>query len=652
MSNTFFKIMLSILLYWGWIGVGIASPSVALHSEGAIHVAPAGKMYVQGGIHVNEGATATVSQEGLMVLTGDFIHDASTNVFTTVYDTAQKGTVEFRGTTDQEITTTKLAYTPGMGGSTSGKMDRKTMFLKFPDFKINNGNKVIITPSMGVSINNLAFTSGNLLLKSDENGGNNQDASLLVDKNVDYTGGHMEIERNVRYNMGVVTGENFESIRYFGFAAPMKNMYLDYFTDHWVFDQRMNDGAGGYDYRRYQKFEPGIGYFVIVRGTPNIGEDDFIQNGLLIKNEHFLFNRTFYSDFFDWYWTVPAEDNPVPQEMLNTGNISIPGGLKQGDNYLGNPYTCALDINALFTHWSGSIVPSVWVWSGQAGNWLTITNDMSTMDNGEKVIPSQQMFVIEGVNNVGSFNIPASARTHNAHRFLRSDSPLNNELLIEVRDAELDNYTRMAIGLRSWGKLSGDDESDAKWLVNEDTNTPQVYAVVPGNKDSSATTALTINAIPEDTRSTNFDFVPAKIDGNRKYIMRITRQESLETGMAILIDKKEKKEINLFENDTYEFFAGKNDDTQRFTIRFAPENDTDTENINAVPRDINLNNQVLYITNNRDSDIGKSVEIYNASGLLVFKNEVTHTGTNIYDVNLLNGVYIVKSGETIKKIKK
>jgi len=458
----------------------------------------------------------------------------------------------------------------------------------------------------------------------------------------------MEIERNVIYNLGKVAGTT--GFKYFGFSAPLANMYLDYFTSHWVFDQRMNGGAGDYDIHRYHQFDPGIGYFVVIREQPNTtmtNPTDSIRDGLLIQTEHFLFNRTFYPDFWGWNWSasVTASDNPFPQEVLRTGDVTIPGGLKVGDNYLGNPYTCALDVNALFTAWGSNINPTMWIWSGQASNWLVITQDMSTMDGAQKVVPSQQMFVVEGVNNLSTFTIPASARTHNAHRFLRStDNSPHNELLIEVQDWELDNFARMAIGLRSWGKLSGDDGSDAKWIKNEDTNVPQVYAVAPDD-------TLSINSLPEDTRSTDFDFVPAQIAGSRKYIMRISRQESLSTPMAVLIDKKENKEINLFENNTYEFFADMNDSTQRFSIRFAPEGVNDMKDVKDNVREAYYQKQSLYITNNLESDIQKPVEVYNVSGQLVYRNEIQQAGTNSYELNLTAGVYIVKSGEMIKKIK-
>ena len=651
-------VMLLILPCLGWVNLS-AAPPVVFHSKGAVQVSPSGVMYVSGGMHMLDGAVVT--QNGLTVLTGDFIHDASTNVFTTNYTGTVTGMVEFRGNEIQTVTTGNPAYTPKSGGSTAGKMDRKTMYLKFPDFKIKNGEKVVITPSMGVSVNRLFFTDGNLRLKSDENGSNDQDASLLVEKSVDnddYSGGYMEIERNVIYNLGKVAGT--AGFKYFGFSAPLSNMYLDYFTDHWVFDQRLNGGAGGYDIRRYQKFDPGVGYFVIIRQEPNItvtDPEDYIRNDLQMRNEHFLFNRTYYDDFKDWPWwntEIPSADKPVPQEKLNTGNVSIPGGLKMGDNYLGNPYTCALDIDALFTYWGSSIQPQMWIWSGQAGNWLVVTKDISTidMDNSQKVVPSQQMFVVEGLGNVSSFTIPASARVHNAHRFLReAESPLHNELLIEVQDAELDNYSRMAIGLRSWGKLSGDDESDAKYIKNEDVNVPQVYAVVPSKDASVPYDTLTINSLPEDTRSTDFDFVPAQIEGSRKYIMKISRQESLNTEIAMLADRKEKVEINLFENDAYEFFANKDDDAQRFSILFAPKGITPMDETGIRPREAYLREQTLYVSNNRESDIGNPVEVYNTSGLLVYRDEIIQAGTNTYELNLAEGVYIVKSGEITRKVK-
>ncbi len=651
-------VLLSILLFsQGWINLE-AAPPVVFSSKGPVSVSPIGTMYVKGGMHMFPGAT--VIQNGLTVLTGDFLHDAQTNVFNTNYSGNVTGVVKFGGNEEQKITTNLEAYTPKAGGATTGKMDRKSMYLKFPDLVVNNGNRVIITPSMGVSVNKLIFTNGKLRLKSDENGGNDQDASLLVEKTAEgYTNdNHMEIERNVIYNRGKVAGTT--GFKYFGFSAPIANMYLDYFTDHWVFDQRLEGGVGGYDIRRYQRFDPGVGYFVVVREQSNTtvtNPTDYIRDGLLIQNEHFLFNRTFRDDFFNWTWNaqIPAGDNPKPQEMLSTGDVTIPGGLKIGDNYLGNPYTCALDIDALFTSWGGNVKPTMWIWSGQASNWLVVTKDITTidMDSKQKVVPSQQMFVVEGVSVVPTFRIPASARTHNAHRFLRSDNTsLKNELLIEVQDAELDNYSRMAVGLRSWGELSGGDESDAKYIKNEDVNIPQVYAVVPHKSISIPYDTLTINSLPEDVRSTNFDFVPAQIDGNRKYIMKISRQESLTTEMAVLVDRKEKIEIDLFENDTYEFYADRFDDTQRFTVLFAPENTTNKEGPSIRTRNAYFQDQTLYVTQNSESDVRKPVEVYNASGLLVYRGQIIQTGTNSYQLNLADGIYIVKSGEMVKKFKK
>jgi hypothetical protein len=377
---------------------------------------------------------------------------------------------------------------------------------------------------------------------------------------------------------------------------------------------------------------------------------------MLMKNENFLFNRTFYEDFWDWYWapTMPPADNPCPQEVLSTDDVAIPGGLKATDNYLGNPYTCALDVNDLFNYWSSSnIEKKIWLWSGQAESWLTITEDMSTIDTDsqQKVIPSQQMFVVEGLSSDPSFVIPKSARTHNAHRFLKGDAPLRNELLIEVRDPETDSYSRMAIGLRSWGKLSGDDSSDAKYLKNENTGVPQIYAVVPHKDSSVPFDTLTINSLPEDVHFTDFNFVPAQMEGNRKYIMRISRQQSLTTPLAVLTDKKTENEINLFENSVYEFFAGKNDDNQRFSIRFVPQDVNRIADAEIVPRDAYTHKQVLYITNNLESDAGTPVEIYSASGLLVYRNEITQVGVNSYPLSLTTGVYIVKSGEIVRKIK-
>ncbi len=673
--------VLLLLSFWGWINLS-AAPPVVFYNKGAVQVSEPGKMYVKGGMHMNPGAAVT--QNGLTVLTGDFIHDAFSNVFTTNYSTVT-GTVEFRGNTDQMVTTRLEAYTPAQTGGNSGKMDRKNMFLKFPDFKINNGNRVIVTPSMGVSVNNLIFDSeihgGRLRLKSDSNvqdpsarpdddlflENTDQDASLLVEgiaigykdstKTVIGSGDYMEIERNVRYNRGRVADDDEpdpieDPMKFFGFSAPLNNIHLDYFTDHFVFDQRLNGGEGDYNSKRWNRFEPGVGYFIIIREVPhqhvNPRPQDNVVNGMYIQNEHFIFNRTFYPDFFTWGFPGYSEEGQ-PQEVLNTDNVTVP--LKTGENYLGNPYTCALDVKKLFAAWNGLIKPEMKIWSGYGGNWLTLTPDMSTTDDPQPVIPSQQMFCVEGLEDKGNFEIPKSARTHNAQRYFRSNNTFRNELLIEVRDAELENFSRMVIGLRSWGELSGEDQSDSRFLQTPDGVSPQLFAVVPHKDSSVPYDTLTINSLPEDVTSSDFDFVPSfKKKGNRKYIMNFRRQESLETEMAVLIDKKTKMEINIWETSSYEFYADMNDDTQRFAVLF--KSPTQIEEANLRPRDAYLQNQTLYIIHNQESDIRKPVEIYNASGMLVYKNEIVQAGTNTYELNLAEGVYIVRSGEMVKKIRR
>ncbi|MDR0231417.1 MAG: T9SS type A sorting domain-containing protein [Dysgonamonadaceae bacterium] len=723
-------VMLLVLSSFGWIN---AVPPVAFYNKGAVQVATNGTMYVKGGMHMASEVVsgtvvsdAVVTQKGLTVLTGDFIHDASSNVFTTIYGASSNpvtGTVEFRGNTDQMVTTRLEAYTPAQTTPARlDQMDRSTQYLKFPNFKINNTKRVIITPSMGVSVNNLDFTSGRLRLKSDPikdaedyKAGvilGDQDASLLVEGSaIGYvdsiagtvgSGNFMEIERNIVNNRGNITDWGDDPVRYVGFSTPLANMYFDYFTDHFVKDFRLVN-EDSLQRRPWERFQPGLGYYIAVRNEPNtttLNPKDFTRDGMYIQNKEFVFARTFYPDFFDedgidnhpwnygwdpykkenmgyeWQSGISMGGEKMPQEILSTGDVSIPNGLQYGYNYLGNPYTCALSTDALFRYWeteeggkvnydidNGDFYPWIWVWSGQDGcRYLITKDDMNTldMDNEEKVIPSQQLFVVLSKTR-SSFTIPASARIHNPHRFLRRAEPLRNELLIEVRETGLDKRSRMAIGLRSWGKESGDDKSDveifeAEGKVNvKDATTPQIYARVPKTEGSSASIKLSINSLPEETVSTDLEFVPSKLNGTRKYEMKFRRWESLETDIVLLIDKKTGAQHNIREDGPYKFEAefetGNNPDLyKRFTILF--KNPNQIENSNICLRDAYFHGQTLHITNNKESDIGKSIQIYSTSGMLIYRNEINYAGTNTYELNLTEGVYIVKSGEMVKKIKK
>jgi len=731
--------MLLILSSFGWIN---AVPPVVFYNKGAVQVATNGTMYVKGGMHMASEVVsgtvvsdAVVTQKGLTVLTGDFIHDASSNVFTTIYGASSNpvtGTVEFRGNTDQMVTTRLEAYTPAQTSPARlDQMDRSTQYLKFPNFKINNTKRVIITPSMGVSVNNLDFTSGRLRLKSDKNSiAEHQDASLLVAgvafgyqdslKNVICSGNFMEIERNTFNIPGDVNSWTLGSRRAIGFAAPLKDMYYDYFSNHVVEDLRITPHPKwGYRlHRPWVRFTPGLGYFAAIRQVTNTEVDgDYLEDGMPIINEKFVFGHTFYPDFFkpsdnvvselypcgsypwnkgvDQYnncapltpstkgfpWEYEWQDGismdnpegvPQPQETLNTGDVPV--SLVAGSNYLGNPYTCALDVDALFEYWKNNcgaqygyevqekgdnFYPWVRIWDGKINNYLFLGygDGMTTLDGGERIIPAQQLFVIYANAAVlHDFKIPASARTHNPHRFMRAaQTPLRNELLIEVMQKEVIKGSRMAIGLRSWGKESGDDRSDVKFTPNNDIHTPLIYATVPEKKGSATPVKLSINSLPEEIVSTDFDFVPMQIEGTYKYVMKFSRWESLETEIVLLRDNATGVLHNIRKDGAYEFEAkfetGEGSDFhKRFTIMFKYPNQIEDSNI--LPRDAYFYGQTLNIIYNQESDIRKPVEIYNTSGLLIYRNEINQTGTNSYELNLVEGVYIVRSGEMVKKIKK
>ena len=660
------------------LGVGwlfLLFPSLSAQDQNDVCLYNTGKMYVggepantalriEGSLRMKDSASTElmVTQAGTTRLSGNFWHDALNHVFTNYADAPTVGKIVFQGENrEQTITSSLLSYNLAVGGDQTGATNRKTMFLNMPDVEVTNHVRLTVTPQMGVSVHDLLLTNGNIRLKSDANvymhmgtsdkadaSSLEMDASLLVSGTVSYAstsvnnaGGHAEIERNLAYNLGRIAGEEV-TYKYVGFSAPLSNMYMDYFTNHWVYDLTNNE----YEIRRYARFIPGRGYYLVVRGTPNPEDpENYVKDDQIINTNSFVFNRSYYSDFLYFHENeVSADDKQFPQEKLTTENCVIQGGLIEGYNYLGNPYTCALSIPEMFESWGmewtteseDNITPKIWLWAGQSDNSLVVTPDMSTTDGMETIIPSQQMFAIEAKQAQAEFAIPASARVHNPMRFLRANKVIQNELLLEIKDAELGNYSRVAIGLRSWGKPEGDDRSDAEMSVSRDKLVPQCYAL------SSDNIELSINSLPEDTRKTDLHFIPAQYDGEREYLLQASRQYSMETEAVLLKDNLTGEIIDLRKTDSYVFSAHKDDPSNRFTILFAPENVSGLDETNTTLLTCRYAKGELIVKGLQESDLNATLSIYDMQGRLLQQSAISDYPEQRMEIHGNNGLYIAK----------
>ena len=637
---------------------GQDASSVRFVNKGKMAVAPNGgtSLFVPYSMEMLPGAE--VSQTGRTVLGGDFLHNATGNVFTTNYDNLPgiTGVFAFSGNNGytQKITSTLTPYDP-QSSYVSGMMNKGNMSLSFPNMEISN--RVKVAPQMGISVRNLEFNGANLLLESDANGSNNgidwaeskdQDASLLVHGiasgyGTDDNTGYPEIERVVKANFGQSISAISNRI---GFSAPLSNMYLDYFSDHWVYDPQEKR----YLTSRAAQFVLGKGYFVFIREKDgqknNQHPEDDVDDRLTIQNTTFLFARNYYDDFLVRFGALLDTDDQVkPQEKLVTDNVPV--SIKTGDNYLGNPYTCAIDIEKLFTLWGEDwqtntpvirFKKEVDIWDGKASGFLKVTPDMSALDNGEKVIASQQLFLVQSNQTVATgVSIPKGTRTHNAHRFLRSNESYNNEIMLEVRENKLGTYSRLVCGFRSWATDLGDDPSDASFKLSQSGLSPMLYTTAADGKQ------LSISAIPFETPYVDVSFIAAdSLRGERNYQLRATRQESLTTESAILIDKLTGTEQDLFQTPVYEFTSQAGNFHDRFRIVFSPSQTNGVDKFESDMHRIYSVGNTLYLSGFLESDIDNPFAVYSTTGIVAYQNKISHAGTSTYELNLVPGIYVVR----------
>ncbi|MDR1162046.1 MAG: hypothetical protein LBK45_06875, partial [Tannerellaceae bacterium] len=109
-------------------------------------------LYIQGDIKA--GQSSKIDHQGKTVLTGNFINDVTDgNVFS-----SQGGIFEFKGKASQQII---------------GKANRSSHYIKFPNQVIINmaatdltQSTVVIDTCMGISVKNLKFKNGRMVLAS------------------------------------------------------------------------------------------------------------------------------------------------------------------------------------------------------------------------------------------------------------------------------------------------------------------------------------------------------------------------------------------------------------------------------------------------------------------------------------------------------
>jgi len=643
-------------------------------------------LYIGGGYKAS--GSSRFELDGIATLTGDFHNDnTSGNVF--VHN--ENGTFEFRGSKVQYI---------------RGTADKKTSYIDFPNLMINNltvvsneatdTSAVLIKSNIGITTQNLEMKRGRLIIDSDTTQARMSNiAHLLVEKDVKYPAnndGRPKHEKGI-IQVNLAAGKNHEQKRLMGFTPPFKRIYADYLFYNFL-SRPTNTGLFGDERELIRNpktpIESGKGYIVglgiIPMDDPYYTESWDPQWKDAKAEDRFTEKISFARNFAPASFTKYVNEEPAitdefSGEVLNTAeDVSI--DLKEGWNYLGNPYTSPLDMKDFLKvttsttdPWGvsrgipdmeeGTLEARYFVLSQGNGSYdgtkpvnerfkfsvsyLVAQTDGNTIELDDELestlLAPMQLFLVWKNTPTGTndkIKLPREFRTHGDVKYLRNveenEPPkrIDNELLIQTRDSKTEGYDRLCLVFRENARMDSGDAYDCMKIFNNSGGVNQIYTLSEDNME------LTTNVLPFTCEKRIMYFKPSA--EKQEVFLNAHRLTSL-TGLedVILEDTQTKYSKSLLTNPEYSFISSPDDPANRFVLHFrntvgiGDGDDDDSDDINMY-----YINNTLTIQGLINDDIGSIVHIYDINGHMMYQEKIQEIPVTQISKYFPKGAYIVK----------
>ncbi|MDR3141879.1 MAG: hypothetical protein LBU37_09180 [Tannerellaceae bacterium] len=617
-------------------------------------------LYIQGDIKA-EGQNAKIEHEGTTVLTGDFVNNVTAgHVFS-----SRNGIFEFRGNASQQI---------------KGTADKSVNYIEFPNQVIINmattdylKSTVVIDAGMGVSIENLKFANGRMVVDSKAVPSANktyrsQVAHLLVGKII-YSHKETASADNGFVQVNLDLGDNHTRGGLVGFTSPYKALYADYFFFNFLSmpgTSRLFNGDRNDLWVRnpLTKLNPGVGYILgqaLVSHTAYPGYYNTMLDSQWkgadfkdVVKEKYSFGRMLAPASFTQF---NKNGDRYTGEELNLSDVIVP--VTKGFNYLGNPFTAPLDLSSYlddpqagnFGNFSNDEMDNkIYLLNegstgtyGNVGGKMTFAFNASFLHiskvgatyDGNPLIAPMQMFVVEKKTDTpNSFKIPLSKRSHGAAPFLRSaGQEVIDELLIETRDNITGGYDRLCVVFRNDATMKGTHRYDAEKLFNRTGGVNQIYTRSTNNKE------LITNVVKPDTKRLTMYLVPS--NQQQEITLTAKRLNSLKSITSVIIeDHKTGKLVDLMKT-RYTFLSSPSDKADRFTLHFNSAL-VSADDIKATPPlSAYYSSGRVVVQGLTEKALNKEAMIYNMQGQLLYKQAVTAIEPLLIKKFLDKGAYIV-----------
>jgi len=622
------KKQLFILISFVFFGASVFAQGIT--NKGAVITVSSGTYVVvdNGGGYFNESDGTLHGQidlNGTLQIEGNFennVTDVSNHVF---INTDGTGTILFTGSADQHI----LNSVPNA-------------YIDFENLTVNkSSNTVFVDDGSAATVEgNLAVNSGTFRLASHSDG-EDPSGSLITNGTVSGSGAlyvDRHFETNGRYQyIGIpvdnATDDLFDNT---GSGHPFNaNLY--------TYDESYNATTDPTSTAYSNWTDPTYEFY---NAWTQIAVD-----GSAVGLAH---NGTGYITYNERELDVNFGGSP--SNLNNSGsygpaisytpndNTGGAGDYYDGWNIIGNPYPCALDVQALTLT---NVNQTIYYWDGDIGNYKyynfggTQTDDGSNVVlGGTRYIPAMQSFSIKTNAISPSITIDASARIHNIQAMYKSskDAPEYGQTqFVKLKTVDGDFSDEMVVRFID-GSLEGFDNDYDAYKMFPSNPPVMIYSLI-----TNPETPIAINSLPIEDIGTS---IPLGFISAEPGTYTITAEDVVfDAGTDVkLIDTYENTETLLNEGTEYTFSFDGGEKRDRFYLFSAPSG-SDVTN----PEDGNLefssnvwsSQNKLYVAIKSNKLIDANVKVYDVLGRTVIDQNVNGT-YNIINVPGASGTYFVK----------
>ncbi len=321
--------------------------------------------------------------------------------------------------------------------------------------------------------------------------------------------------------------------------------------------------------------------------------------------------------------------------LLNNGlqSISLTASSSidslKGFNLIGNPYPSAIDWQASSGWTRSNLCPSgsgydMWIWNDVANNYGVCNSFSGSGTNGVSryIAPEQGFFVLASTQ--GTITVNNSVRVHNEASLWKSEQSIPLCMSVRVNSEDGNGFDEAKIQFGSENNNDG-----AMKLFSRVNSAPSLY--LEGSGKPLSIVNLTT---PQENPSVALNFNPG-ISGRFSISCDF---DLMDFDLVILEDKLLNKIQDMKINNNYQFDADASDVCKRFVLHFAPGSDNGGGELPAI---VYSNENTIFIDLSLVTD-QSWVEIFDLSGKLLQRSDLTSESVNTYKLDLSPQVLLVR----------